>query len=101
LQSRSKKDVDGRDKPGHDENRIHFKLLAEARKCWLLFQSGSQDDGNHLRVTSVAPSAIASNTGDASTAWTCSVPAPQLRKPCFRPGGTISDWPSLTIARSA
>jgi hypothetical protein len=41
LQSHSKKDVDGRDKPGHDGKRINFKLIARALKCWLLFRSGS------------------------------------------------------------
>ena len=47
-----------------------------------------------------APSIMASNTAEASTAWICSVVVPQLRKPCRRPAGTISDWPAVTIARS-
>lgn len=52
----------------------------------------------HLRVISVVLSIVASNTGEASTAWICSVVVPQLRKPCRRPAGTIRDWPAVTMA---
>src|ERR1700694_2134807 len=55
----------------------------------------------HLRTASVAPSGVASKTGDASTAWMCSAPVPELRKPCLRPAGTISDWPAETTMRSS
>ena len=28
----------------------------------------------------------------------CSVPVPQLAKPCFTPAGTIISWPGLSVA---
>jgi hypothetical protein len=36
-----KKDVDGRDKPGHDEKESHFKLVRRGCKYWMYFRSGS------------------------------------------------------------
>ena len=62
-----------------------------------------QDEGGavHRRTISVAPSGIASNTADASTAWICSVTVPEFLKPWLRPAGTISDWPAETIVRAS
>jgi hypothetical protein len=40
LAALRKRDVDGRDKPGHDEKENHFHVV---RKRWLHFQSDSQD----------------------------------------------------------
>jgi hypothetical protein len=43
LVSIRQEDVDGRDKPGHDEKRIIFRQqLGNARKCWPLFRSGPE-----------------------------------------------------------
>ncbi len=44
LTALNKKDVDGRDKPGHDEKIIIFKLLEKSLKYSLHFQSASQDE---------------------------------------------------------
>ena len=41
----SKKDVDGRVEPGHDEKRESYSSgSSEPEKCWMHFQSGSQDE---------------------------------------------------------
>jgi len=39
----SKEDMDGRDKPGHDEKAIHFRYIRVSLKTLAAFQSGSQD----------------------------------------------------------
>jgi hypothetical protein len=36
--------------PAMTEKRINFKLLAEARKCWLLFWSGSEEPRSAWRL---------------------------------------------------
>jgi hypothetical protein len=44
-QSHWKKNVDGRDKPGHDEFVRRLSVLTNDRKSGLHFQSDSQDEG--------------------------------------------------------
>jgi hypothetical protein len=43
LQRSSKEDVDGRDKPGHDELAMHFQVLRNQRKHRLHFRSDSEE----------------------------------------------------------
>jgi hypothetical protein len=39
-----------RRKPGHDEKRLIFKGFERARKCWMVFWTDSQDDGDRTRA---------------------------------------------------
>src|SRR5262249_27983793 len=57
--------------------------------------------GSHRRGDSRLSSYAASNTGAASVDSICKTALPALEKPCFRPAGTITNWPFVRVTCSS